>query len=223
MNTRHLPYLLGGLWLGCGACGSDPAPKSSGSSDAVNSKDNESADEEGADDESADDETTAKPAARDAGTPKKDAGKPAKNDTEPVDETEDEAASDQAPVRAVDAGKRPAVGVDAGHAGHVASDSADAGVRPVAPGDATAAAKTFCGKYQMYCGYGKTNRHADEQACLADFEGNPIQQGCKVMHLDTSIAGTAAACNGMQSAFCFSIHCLHATGITDPTGVTYCK
>jgi hypothetical protein len=219
MNNRYLPYLLGGLWLGCGASGSEPAAKSSGSSDAVNSKDNDRAE-----DESVDDETTAKPAARDAGAPKKDAGKPAKNDTETVEESEDEAASEQAPASAVDAGKRPALGVDAGHAGHVASDTADAGVRPVvAPDDATAAAKAFCGKYQMYCGYGKTNRHADEQACLADFAGNPIQQGCKVMHLDTSIAGTAAACNGMQSAFCFSIHCLHATGITDPTGVTYCK
>ena len=25
------------------------------------------------------------------------------------------------------------------------------------------------------------------------------------------------------AAFCFAIHCLHAAGITDPTGVTYCK
>jgi hypothetical protein len=75
----------------------------------------------------------------------------------------------------------------------------------------------------MHCHYGQANRHADKAACIADFNGNPVQQGCKNMHMDTAIAGTAAACNGMASEFCFAIHCLHAAGITDPTGVTYCK
>jgi hypothetical protein len=84
-------------------------------------------------------------------------------------------------------------------------------------------ADAFCDKYGMYCGYAMPNRHADRAACLADFNASPDQQACKVMHMDTAIAGTAAACNGMQSAFCFSIHCLHVAGITDPTGVTYCK
>jgi hypothetical protein len=66
-------------------------------------------------------------------------------------------------------------------------------------------------------------RHADRAACVADFNGNPAQQACKNMHLDTAIAGTAAACNGMPSDFCFAIHCLHAAGLPDPTGTTYCK
>jgi hypothetical protein len=210
MNTRHIQHLFAALLLGNLGCGSDAAPKSTRSSEAAQSADD------------AEDEADPKPAVRDAGTHKKDAGKPAK--TEPEDrETDDETAADQGPARVVDAGKRPAAVVDAGHAEHVAADPLDSGSQP-APSEATvAAAKTFCGKYQMYCGYGKMNRHADEKACLADFAGSPLQQGCKIMHLDTSIAGTAAACNGMQSAFCFSIHCLHATGITDPTGVTYCK
>jgi hypothetical protein len=81
----------------------------------------------------------------------------------------------------------------------------------------------FCDKYGDHCGYGMPNRHADRAACIADFNANPAQQACKIMHLDTAIAGTAAACNGMPSDFCFAIHCLHAAGITDPTGVTYCK
>jgi hypothetical protein len=75
----------------------------------------------------------------------------------------------------------------------------------------------------MHCHYAMPNRHADKAACMADFNATPIQQGCKNMHIDTAIAGTAAACNGMPSEFCFSIHCLHAAGIVDPTGVTYCK
>jgi len=212
MTTKHIERLLAALLLGNLACGSDAAPKSS-ASEAARSADDEEDEEEA-------DEEDPKPSARDAGTRKKDAGKPAKVDTD--QETDDEAVADQGPARVVDAGKQPAAVVDAGHAEHVAS-GADGGSVPVSSEATVAAAKTFCGKYQMYCGYGKMNRHADEKACLADFEGNPIQQGCKIMHLDTSIAGTAAACNGMQSAFCFSIHCLHATGITDPTGVTYCK
>jgi hypothetical protein len=92
---------------------------------------------------------------------------------------------------------------------------------PAAPGGTKA--DVFCDKYGMYCGYAKPNRHADRAACLQDFNATPVQQGCKTMHLDTAIAGTAAACNGMASEFCFSIHCLHAAGITDPTGTTYCK
>jgi hypothetical protein len=84
-------------------------------------------------------------------------------------------------------------------------------------------ADAFCDKYGMYCGYAMPMRHADRAACIQDFNATPAQQGCKNMHLDTAIAGTAAACNGMQSAFCFSIHCLHAAGLTDPTGTTYCK
>jgi hypothetical protein len=84
-------------------------------------------------------------------------------------------------------------------------------------------AEAFCAKYEMHCHYGQAQRHADKAACMADFNGNPVQQGCKNMHLDTAIAGTAAACNGMPSDFCFAIHCLHAAGIPDPTGVTYCK
>jgi len=85
------------------------------------------------------------------------------------------------------------------------------------------AAEKFCDKYGEHCGYAMANRHADRAACIANFNATPAQQGCKTMHIDTAIAGTAAACNGMPSAFCFSIHCLHAAGITDPTGVTYCK
>lgn len=84
-------------------------------------------------------------------------------------------------------------------------------------------ADAFCDKYGMYCKYGMPNRHADRAACMADFNASPNQQACKNMHMDTAIAGTAAACNGMQSDFCFSIHCLHVAGIVDPTGVTYCK
>jgi len=66
-------------------------------------------------------------------------------------------------------------------------------------------------------------RHADQAACVADYNATPTQQGCKNMHLDTAISGTAAACNGMPSEFCFQIHCLHAAGLPDPTGTTYCK
>jgi len=84
-------------------------------------------------------------------------------------------------------------------------------------------AEKFCDKYGEHCGYGMMNRHADRAACMADFNAAPAQQACKNMHIDTAIAGTAAACNGMPSAFCFAIHCLHAAGITDQTGVTYCK
>lgn len=212
MNTRQILYFL--VLGGFSACGSDAGPKSAASTDAAN----------GADEESADDEmSTKKPVVRDAGTAKKDAGKPGKVAMVQADDADHETASDHSSASGVDAGQKFAPIVDAGHIGHVASDTGDAGVRPVAPGDASAAAKTFCGKYEMYCGYGQMNRHADENACLADFEGNPVQQACKVMHLDTAIAGTAAACNGMPSAFCFSIHCLHATGLSDPTGVTYCK
>ena len=87
----------------------------------------------------------------------------------------------------------------------------------------TSPADMFCDKYGDHCGYGMMNRHADRAACIADFNANPAQQACKNMHLDTAIAGTAAACNGMPSDFCYAIHCLHAAGITDPTGVTYCK
>jgi hypothetical protein len=87
----------------------------------------------------------------------------------------------------------------------------------------SAAAETFCGKYEKHCGFGKPMRHADRATCISDFNATPAQQFCKTMHMDTAIAGTAAACNGMASEFCFSIHCLHATGLTDPTGVTYCK
>lgn len=91
-------------------------------------------------------------------------------------------------------------------------------------GGGSAAAAMFCDtKYGPHCGYGKPQRHADRAACVADFDGNPVQQGCKNMHMDTSIAGTAAACNGMPSEFCFAIHCLHAAGIVDQTGITYCK
>jgi hypothetical protein len=212
MTRQHIQHLFAALLLGNIACGSDAAHKSTGSSKAAQNADDDT-----------DDEADPKPAARDAGTRKKDAGKPAKDDTDQDQASDDDAVADQGPARVIDAGKKPAAAVDAGHAEHVASSAADAGSVPVASEATVAAAKTFCGKYEMYCGYGKMNRHADEKACLADFEGNPLQQGCKIMHLDTSIAGTAAACNGMQSAFCFSIHCLHATGITDPTGVTYCK
>lgn len=87
----------------------------------------------------------------------------------------------------------------------------------------TAPADMFCDKYGDHCGYGMANRHADRAACITDFNATPAQQFCKNMHIDTAIAGTAAACNGMPSDFCYSIHCLHAAGITDPTGVTYCK
>lgn len=81
----------------------------------------------------------------------------------------------------------------------------------------------FCDKYEMHCGFGMPQRHADRAACMQDFDADPLQQACKNMHLDTAIAGTAAACNGMASDFCFSIHCLHASGLPDPTGMTYCK
>lgn len=84
-------------------------------------------------------------------------------------------------------------------------------------------ADLFCNKYGDHCGYGMMNRHADRAACITDFNATPAQQPCKNMHIDTAIAGTAAACNGMPSEFCFAIHCLHAAGITDQTGVTYCK
>ena len=90
-------------------------------------------------------------------------------------------------------------------------------------GSGSAAAEIFCDKYEEHCGFGKPQRHADRATCVADFDATPAQQFCKTMHLDTAIAGTAAACNGMPSAFCFSIHCLHATGLADPTGITYCK
>lgn len=95
---------------------------------------------------------------------------------------------------------------------------------PAAPGAGGGkGADAFCDKYGMHCGYAKPNRHASREACIADFNATPAQQGCKNMHMDTSIAGTAAACNGMPSEFCFSIHCLHTAGIVDPTGITYCK
>jgi hypothetical protein len=84
-------------------------------------------------------------------------------------------------------------------------------------------AEAFCAKYAESCKFGMPNRHADMAACIADFNASPTQQACKNMHMDTSRAGTAAACNGMPSEFCFAIHCLHAAGIVDQTGVTYCK
>jgi hypothetical protein len=75
---------------------------------------------------------------------------------------------------------------------------------PVTPGPSAgnASVDAFCDKYGMYCGYAKPMRHADRAACEADFVATPAQQGCKLMHLDTAIAGTAAACNGMSSEFC---------------------
>lgn len=116
----------------------------------------------------------------------------------------------------------PPANHETGHAG--AAAPAPSTGQPPAPGVGSGSgAESFCAKYEMHCHYAQPMRHADKAACMADFNGNPVQQACKNMHLDTAIAGTAAACNGMASDFCFAIHCLHAAGMADPTGTTYCK
>lgn len=74
-------------------------------------------------------------------------------------------------------------------------------------------AETFCATYEQYCGFGGDQRHADLATCLQFYDDNPEQQACFNMHLNSAIDGTAAACNGEPSAFCFNIHCPHATGI----------
>jgi hypothetical protein len=116
-----------------------------------------------------------------------------------------------------------AMGTSPAAAGAPAPAAAGAPAPVVMSSGGTTPADKFCDKYGMHCGYAKSMRHADRAACMADFNATPIQQGCKNMHLDTAIAGTAAACNGMPSEFCFSIHCLHAAGLPDPTGTLYCK
>jgi hypothetical protein len=150
------------------------------------------------------------------------------------------AAGAAAPVKPPAAAAPPSVGLMAGaaapvtppaappanhEAGHAGAPAPAPGVgQPAAPGAGSGSgAEAFCTKYEMHCHYAQPMRHADKAACMADFNGNPVQQACKNMHLDTAIAGTAAACNGMASDFCFAIHCLHAAGMADPTGTTYCK
>lgn len=84
-------------------------------------------------------------------------------------------------------------------------------------------AAAFCNKYEEHCGFAMPSRHADHAACIEDYMATPAQQVCKSMHMDTAIRGTAEACNGMPSESCFAIHCLHAAGLPDPQGTTYCK
>jgi hypothetical protein len=68
-----------------------------------------------------------------------------------------------------------------------------------AGGGASAEAIDFCGRYDTTCGFGETDRYADEAACLDAYD-NSGQSTCYETHL--GLAGSDAG-----------THCPHATGI----------
>ena len=153
----------------------------------------------------------------DAGQPPADSGTPS---AAPVSPDASPAAS---PTPTLDGGPpatppSPVAMPDTGVAGQTAEPpSSSTQIGGNTPADA------FCEKYEEHCGFGKPMRHADRAACVADFDRTPRQQFCKTMHLDTAIAGTATLCDVVPREFCFNIHCVHATGLPDQTGVTYCN
>ena len=74
-------------------------------------------------------------------------------------------------------------------------------------------ADAFCAKYQMYCGFGGSQRYANMSACVMNYNANPGQQGCYNYHLNAAISGTATLCTSPPTQQCFAIHCPHATGM----------
>jgi hypothetical protein len=77
----------------------------------------------------------------------------------------------------------------------------------------TETAQDFCTEYQMYCGFGGSQRYTDMNACVMNYNSNPGQDGCYVYHLHAAIAGTATLCTSPPTQMCFDIHCPHATGL----------
>jgi hypothetical protein len=77
----------------------------------------------------------------------------------------------------------------------------------------TMTAQDFCNLYQMYCGFGTSQRDADMNACIMRYNSNSGQDGCYVYHLQAAIAGTATLCTTPPTQMCFDLHCPHATGL----------